>query len=80
MRWLKKIVYDLIKKEKSIPFDKQKEIFYKFVPERTEEVKKLCNRVNFENLIYYCKSSTKNINFNYFTDAETLSMIQSLRE
>ena len=59
MRWLKKKLYHLIKKKKSIPYDKQKEIFYKFVPERTEEMKKLRNRVNFENLIYYCKGSTK---------------------
>ena len=40
-------------KGKGIPFDKQKEILYNLVSEKTEE--KLHNSVNFQNLIYHFK-------------------------
>ena len=42
-------------KEESIPLDKQKEIFYKLAAKRTEEIEKLHNSVNFDNLICYCR-------------------------
>ena len=41
----------LKKKKKSLPLDKQKQIFYKLVTERTGEIEKL-HSVNFQNLIY----------------------------
>ena len=40
--------------------------------ERTGEIEKLHNSVNFENLICYFKGPTKNIVFNDIIDAETL--------
>ena len=47
-------------KEKSIRLDKEKEIFYNLVAEKgTGEIKKLHNSVNFQNLIYHYKGSTK---------------------
>ena len=46
-------------KEKSIPLNKEKEIFYNFVAERTEEIEKLHNSVNFQNLVYHFKGSLK---------------------
>ena len=58
-------------KEKSILFDK-KGLFYNFVAERTEEIEKLHNSVNCQDLIYHLKSPTKDIAFNNFIDAETL--------
>ena len=57
-----------------MPLVKQKEIFYKLVVERTKEIKKLWNHVNFENLIYYFKVSTKYIDLNGFVDDETLKL------
>ena len=62
----------LQKKKKSIPLNKQKEIFYNLVAERIEEIKKLRNSINFQNLIDHCKSPTKDVNFNDFIDAEAL--------
>ena len=35
-------------------------------------MEKFQNGVNFENLMYYLKGLTKDIDFNYFIDAETL--------
>ena len=58
----KSIPFD--KKEASILLDKQKEIFYKLVAERTKEIEKLQNSTNFENLIYYFKGSTRDIHLN----------------
>ena len=62
----------LQKKKKSIPLNKQKEIFYNLVAERIEEIKKLRNSINFQNLIDHFKSPTKDVNFNDFIDAEAL--------
>ena len=59
------------KEEKGISFDKQKEIFYKIVAERTEDIEELHNSFHFQNFIYQCKGSTKDIDFNDFHDAET---------
>ena len=50
----------------------KKDIFYKLVADRTEEIEKLPNNVNFEDLIYYFKGSFKHIYLNHFIDAETL--------
>ena len=41
------------KEEKSIPLEKQKEMFFNLVAERTGEIEKLHNSVNFQNLIYH---------------------------
>ena len=57
-----------------MPLVKQKEIFYKLVVKRTKEIEKLWNHVNFENLIYYFKVSTKYIDLNGFVDDETLKL------
>ena len=62
----------LQKKKKSIPLNKQKEIFYNLVAERIEEIKKLRNSINFQNLIDHFKSPTKDVNFDDFIDAEVL--------
>ena len=62
----------LQKKKKSIPLNKQKEIFYNLVAERIEEIKKLRNSINFQNLIDHFKSPTEDVNFNDFIDAEAL--------
>ena len=58
------------KEEKGIPLDKQNGILYKSVVERTGDIEKLHNSVNFQNLIYQCKGSAKD--FNDFINAETL--------
>ena len=63
-------------KEKSIPLDKQKEIFYNFVAEITEEIEKLCNSITFQNFICHFKGPTKDD----FIDAELFSMIKSLKK
>ena len=57
------------KEEKSIPLDKQTVIFYNLNMERTEEIVKLHNTINFQNLIYHFKGPTKKIDFNDFIDA-----------
>ena len=62
----------LKKKGKSIPLNKQKEIFHNLVAERTGEIEKLNNGVNFQNFIYHFKCPTKHIYFNDLIDAETL--------
>ena len=62
----------LKKRKKSIPLDKQKEIFYNLVAERTGEIEKLHNSVDFQNLIYHFKGATEDIYFNDLIDAETL--------
>ena len=59
------------KEQKSIPLDKQKEIFYYLVAERTGEIQKLHSSVNSQNLIYHFKGPTKDIDFNDFIDVET---------
>ena len=65
MRFLKKKkVYHLISKKKYK--------FYNLVAERTVEIEKLHNSVNFQNLIHHFKVPTKDIDFNDFIDAETL--------
>ena len=64
MHFLKKKSIPFDKKEASILLDKQKEIFYKLVAERTKEIEKLQNSTNFENLIYYFKGSTRDIHLN----------------
>ena len=46
------------KEEKSIPLDKQTVIFYNLNMERTEEIVKLHNTINFQNLIYHFKDAT----------------------
>ena len=43
----------LKKKKKSIPLETQKEIFYNVVAERTGEIEKLHNSVNFQNYILF---------------------------
>ena len=60
------------KEEKSIPLDKQTVIFYNLNMERTEEIVKLHNTINFQNLIYHFKGPTKKIDLNDFIDAEIL--------
>ena len=47
-------------------------IFYKLVAEKAEELEKLHNSISFENLIFHFKSSTKDIDFNDFIDAEII--------
>ena len=59
-------------KEKSIRLDKQKQIFYNLLAERTGEIEKLHHSVNFQKWIYQFKGLTKDIDFNGFIDAETL--------
>ena len=59
-------------KKQQLSANKQKEIFYKLVPENREEIEKLHNCVNFENLVYHFKGSTKDIDINDFIDAEAL--------
>ena len=59
-------------KEKSIPLDKRKNIFYNLIAERTGEIENLHNSVNFKNLVYHTKGPTKNINFIDFIDAKIL--------
>ena len=53
------------------PLDKQEEIFYQLVAERTGKIEKLHKSFDFENLIHYFKGSAKDIDFNDFMDAET---------
>ena len=60
------------KEEKGIPLNKQKEIIYNLVVERTGEIEKLYNSVNFQSLIYHFKGSNKDIDFKGFIGAETL--------
>ena len=63
---LKEEVYHLIKKKKVynlISKEKKKK--------KNWELQKLQKRVNFGNLIYCFKGSTKDIDFSYFIDAET---------
>ena len=62
----------LLKNKNSISLDKQKEIFYKLVAERTREIEKLHNIVNFQNLVYHLKDLFKDIYFNDSIDTETL--------
>ena len=57
--------------EKIILFNNQKEILYKLIAERSQEIEKLHISYNLENLIYHFKSFTKDIDFNNFIDAET---------
>ena len=40
--------------------------------ERSQEIEKLYDSVNFENLIYHFKGSTKDLDFSDFIDSETL--------
>ena len=56
----------------SPPLDKQKEIFFKLVPERIESIEKLDNSIDFDNLTYHYKCPTANVDFNKFIDAATL--------
>ena len=60
------------KEEQSIPLDKQKELSYELVAERTGEIRKLHSIVNFGNLVYHFKGLTKDIDFNNFFDTQTL--------
>ena len=43
------------KEKQSTPLDKQKEILYKLVVERTGEIEKLHISANFQNLVYHLK-------------------------
>ena len=54
----------LPEREKSIPYDKQKKIFHSLVAEKTGQIEKLHKRVDFKNLIYHFKGSTKDIDLN----------------
>ena len=56
------------KEEQSILFDKQKEIFYYDVAERTGWIEILLNNIKFENLIYHFQGLTKDKDFNDFID------------
>ena len=47
------------KEQKSIPLDKQKEIFYYLVAGRTGEIEKLHSSVNSQNLIYHFRVPLK---------------------
>ena len=60
------------KKEKSMPLDNQKEIFYNLEVEKTGEIEQLHNKGNFQNLIYHSKGATKDIDITDLIDAETL--------
>ena len=60
------------KKERCRPLDNKKEIFYNLAAERTGEIEKLCNSVNFQNFIYNFKGLTKNKRFTDFIDVESL--------
>ena len=62
----------LKKKNKVFHLTGKKYIFHKFGGERTKEMEKLHNKVNFENLIYHFKGPIKDADFNDFMDAETL--------
>ena len=59
-------------KEKSIPLDRQKEICFNIVAEKTGTTEKLHISVNFQILIYHFKGVTKGIDFSDFITAETL--------
>ena len=45
-------------------------MFYNIVAERTGEIEKLHNSVNFQNLVKIKKGPARNINFNYFIDVK----------
>ena len=60
------------RERQNISLDKQKEMFYKLVAEKTGEIEKLYDSVNFQNLVHQFKGPTKNINCNDFIDADTL--------
>ena len=47
------------KEKQGIPLDKQKEIFYKHAAERTGDIEKLHNTVNFQNMVYHFIGVTK---------------------
>ena len=59
-------------KEKSTLLDSKKKYSIILLRKKTGEIEKLHNSVNFQNLIYHFKGPTKDIDFNDFTDAETL--------
>ena len=61
----------LLEKKKNISLDKENEVFCNIFAERTEEIEKFDNSVNFQILIYNFKGPTKNIDFNDFIDART---------
>ena len=59
--------------------DKEEKIYhlvskkiYDPVAERTGEIEKLHNSVNFQNLLYHFEGPTKDIDFNDFINAEIL--------
>ena len=57
---------------------KQKEIFNKLADERLEEITKLDEKVNPDNLIYKCKSPTADAKFDEFDN--TLNLLDKTRE
>ena len=62
----------MLKKKNKVylPLDKQKEIWYKLVAERTGEIGKLDNSVQFEKIKYNFKGPTKDLYLNGFIDGE----------
>ena len=62
------------KEKQSTPLDKQKEILYKLVAERTGEIEKLHITIsaNFQNLVYHLKVPPADRDVNDFIDADTL--------
>ena len=60
------------KEKQSTPLDKQKEILYKLVVERTGEIEKLHISANFQNLVYHLKVPPADRDVNDFIDADTL--------
>ena len=66
---IKKYTYD---DEDSPLISKQKEIFNKLVHERLDEITKLHEKVNHDDLIYRYKSKTSHENFNTYDNALNL--------
>ena len=63
----------LLKKgEKSIPLGKQKEIFNNLAAERTREIEKQHDSINFRDMIYHFKGLNKDIDFTDFIPIQTL--------
>ena len=60
------------REKQSTPLDKQKEILYKLVAERTGEIEKLHSSANFQNLVYHLKVPPADRDVNDFIDADTI--------
>ena len=74
VKTIKKYTYD---DEDSPLMSKHKEIFDKLVDERLDEITKLEEKVNHDDLMYRCKGKTPDENFNTYDN--TLNLIDKIK-